>query len=121
MNPEVPMRNTKATPTFQSSPDNPLTHSKSAESPSSTTSLRSSSRYAARLKFEASRMTETVSDENKFAGQWEACRQVKDAKAKESHVLKDHPHGATQGIIYHKRPEGLSLPGLGFGGSSCQS
>jgi len=76
--------------------------------------LRTSSRYAARIKFEASHANGTVSDDSKFAGQREAHRQVKDIKQKESHILKDHPHGATKGIIHQTRPEGLSLPGLGF-------
>eukprot|EP00210_Caulerpa_lentillifera_P000908 g879.t1 len=100
MNPEAPARSTKATPTFKSSPDNPLAHKDSGSSvKSNVDALRNSSRYAARVKFEAARSNGTVStDENKFAGQKKAYYQVKDIKQKENRVLKDHPHGATKGF-----------------------
>lgn len=86
-------------------------------------SLRSSSRFAARLKFEADHSKTTLPDiDSKYASQREAYCNVKEKKIKERSIINIHPHGAPQGLIYHTRPAGLTLPGLGFGGSpSCRS
>jgi len=123
MDPLIPTKQKKDIPTFRSSPGNPLSHHKPETGVNGKAqALRSSSRYAARIKFEELHSkSEPVSTANKFEGQREALENVKQTKTKETSLLNGHPHGVPQGVIYRTRPQGLSIPGFGYGTPSCRS
>jgi len=122
MDPIVPARHKKDTPTFRSSPGNPLSHHKPEMANGKAQALRSSSRFAARFKFEEMHSKPVpVSTANRFESQREAFENAKQTKTKETSLLNGHPHGVPQGVIYRTRPQGLSIPGFGFGTPSCRS